>query len=47
MKENLLRLISLGSAEWQKAKAKVRKSINEIAEDLVKALCNEINSKRT
>ena len=26
----------LGSAEWQKAKAKVRKSINEIAEDLVK-----------
>ena len=31
----------LGSAEWQKAKAKVRKSINEIAEDLVKALCYE------
>lgn len=26
----------LGSTEWQKAKAKVRKSINEIAEDLVK-----------
>ncbi|MFT8347723.1 transcription-repair coupling factor [Clostridium saccharoperbutylacetonicum] len=26
----------LGSAEWQKAKAKARKSINEIAEDLVK-----------
>lgn len=26
----------LGGAEWQKAKAKVRKSINEIAEDLVK-----------
>lgn len=26
----------LGSADWQKAKAKVRKSINEIAEDLVK-----------
>jgi transcription-repair coupling factor (superfamily II helicase) len=26
----------LGSAEWSKAKAKVRKSINEIAEDLVK-----------
>ncbi len=26
----------LGSNEWQKAKAKVRKSINEIAEDLVK-----------
>ena len=26
----------LGSVEWQKAKAKVRKSINEIAEDLVK-----------
>lgn len=28
----------LGSAEWQKAKAKVRKSINEIAEDLVKLM---------
>ena len=26
----------LGGVEWQKAKAKVRKSINEIAEDLVK-----------
>lgn len=26
----------LGSAEWSKAKAKVRKSINEIAQDLVK-----------
>ena len=26
----------LGGAEWQKAKAKVRKSINDIAEDLVK-----------
>lgn len=26
----------LGGSEWQKAKAKVRKSINEIAEDLVK-----------
>lgn len=26
----------LGGAEWQKAKAKARKSINEIAEDLVK-----------
>lgn len=26
----------LGGAEWQKAKAKVKKSINEIAEDLVK-----------
>jgi transcription-repair coupling factor (superfamily II helicase) len=26
----------LGSAEWSKAKAKVRKSINDIAEDLVK-----------
>ncbi|OOM82056.1 transcription-repair-coupling factor [Clostridium puniceum] len=26
----------LGSAEWQKAKTKARKSINEIAEDLVK-----------
>ena len=26
----------LGSAEWQKAKAKVRKSINEIAKELVK-----------
>ncbi len=26
----------LGSNDWQKAKAKVRKSINEIAEDLVK-----------
>ncbi len=26
----------LGSAEWQKAKAKARKSINEIAQDLVK-----------
>ena len=26
----------LGSVEWQKAKAKARKSINEIAEDLVK-----------
>jgi transcription-repair coupling factor (superfamily II helicase) len=26
----------LGGTEWQKAKAKVRKSINEIAEDLVK-----------
>ena len=26
----------LGSAEWKKAKAKVRKSINEIAQDLVK-----------
>ena len=26
----------LGGNEWQKAKAKVRKSINEIAEDLVK-----------
>jgi transcription-repair coupling factor (superfamily II helicase) len=26
----------LGSAEWQKAKAKARKSINEIAEDLIK-----------
>ena len=31
----------LGGAEWQKAKAKARKSINEIAEDLVKLYAQE------
>ncbi len=30
------KVTKLGGAEWQKAKAKVRKSINDIAEDLVK-----------
>ena len=28
----------LGGNEWSKAKAKVKKSINEIAEDLVKPM---------
>ena len=33
---NTPKINKLGGTEWQKAKAKVRKSINEIAEDLVK-----------
>ena len=33
---NSPKINKLGGAEWQKAKAKVRKSINEIAQDLVK-----------
>ncbi|MCQ2969115.1 MAG: transcription-repair coupling factor, partial [Clostridium sp.] len=33
---NLPKINKLGGAEWQKAKAKARKSINEIAQDLVK-----------
>ena len=36
----------LGGAEWQKAKQKVKKSINEIAEDLVKLYAAEIYFKR-
>ncbi len=35
----------LGGAEWQKAKAKVKKSINEIAEDLVKLYATRASVK--
>ncbi|WP_244834278.1 transcription-repair coupling factor [Clostridium sp. BJN0001] len=35
----------LGGAEWQKAKAKARKSINEIAQDLVKLYATRVTVK--
>lgn len=42
---NSPKINKLGGAEWQKAKAKARKSINEIAQDLVKLYAARVTLK--